>query len=178
MDFIPEVQDRYGVQCYDSVPGIDGVERIALTRRNDDGGVFMELARLVSGELEALPGFRPAQINYSELDPGVIKAFHIHRRQTDVWFVTPESKLLAVLLDARDRSVTRGRQMRLVLGDGVCQLIRIPPGVAHGIRNLSPARSRMFYLVDFHFDPSPEITQEGRLPWDFLGAGIWEVERQ
>ena len=35
------------------------------------------------------------------MDPGVIKAFHLHRRQTDVWFVPPGDKMLLVLLDVR-----------------------------------------------------------------------------
>jgi len=30
------------------------------------------------------------------MDPGVIKAFHLHRRQTDVWFVPPGDRMLRV----------------------------------------------------------------------------------
>ena len=67
--------------------------------------------------------------------------------------------------------------MRFVLGDGQSQLVRIPPGVAHGCRNLGRERSRIIYFVDLHFSVEPGQCDEGRLPWDHLGAEIWEVVR-
>jgi dTDP-4-dehydrorhamnose 3,5-epimerase len=111
------------------------------------------------------------------MDPGVIKAFHLHRRQTDVWFVPPGDKMLLVLVDVRAGSRTENAVRRLVLGDGASRLVRIPPGVAHGVRNLAPARGRIIYFVDAQFSPSPDDSEEGRLPWDFLGAAIWEPAR-
>jgi len=86
------------------------------------------------------------QINYSEVEPGTIKAFHVHRLQTDVWFVPPGDKILLVLLDVRAASLTANVQRRLVLGDGACRLVRIPPGVAHGVKNLAAERGRIIYL--------------------------------
>ena len=137
----------------------------------------MELARVSGGIAAAFPGFEIKQINYSEMDPGIIKAFHVHRQQTDVWFVPPGDKMLLVLLDVREASKTRNVQRRLVLGDGGCRLVRIPPGVAHGVKNLAPTRGRVIYFVDRQFSPDPNQGDEGRLPWDFAGAGIWEVVR-
>ena len=77
-----------------------------LRRFHDDGGSFMELGRLSGGLHADFPGFEVKQINYSEMEPGVIKAFHLHRRQTDVWFVPPADKMLLVLLDVREGSRT------------------------------------------------------------------------
>ena len=88
----------------------------------------------------AFPGFECKQINYSEMDPGVIKAFHVHRRQTDVWFVPPGDKMLLVLVDVRAGSPTEKVVRRLVLGEGAARLVRIPPGVAHGVKNLAASR--------------------------------------
>jgi dTDP-4-dehydrorhamnose 3,5-epimerase len=164
-------------QDYAAQPGIEGVELVELRRFTDDGGSFLELGRLREGLVTGLPGFECRQINYSEVDPGVIKAFHVHRRQTDVWFVPPEDKMLVVLVDVRAGSRSRDAQRRLILGDGQARLLRIPPGVAHGVRNLAPSRGRIIYLVDFQFSPDPEHTEEGRLPWDFAGATIWDVTR-
>jgi dTDP-4-dehydrorhamnose 3,5-epimerase len=107
----------------------------------------------------------------------VIKAFHLHRRQTDVWFVPPGDKMLVVLLDVRAQSRTHGTQRRIVLGDGQPRLLRIPPGVAHGVKNLAASRGRIIYFVDVQFSPDPDQTEEGRLPWDFAGADIWDVTR-
>jgi len=35
----------------------------------------------------------------------------------------------------------------------------------------------MIYFVDVQFSPDPDQTEEGRLPWDFAGADIWDVSR-
>src|SRR5712664_4535562 len=86
------------LQDYGRPPEIEGVQLVELKRFTDDGGSFMELARLNRGVASAFPGFECRQVNYSEMDPGIIKAFHIHRRQTDVWFVPPDDKMLVVLL--------------------------------------------------------------------------------
>ena len=167
----------FSVQEYGPAPAIDGVEVVDLKRFNDDGGSLTELGRLEGGMHAAFPGFEVKQINYSEVEPGAIKAFHVHRRQTDVWFVPPGDKMLLVLLDVRAESRSVNVQRRLVLGDGTSRLVRIPPGVAHGVKNLAAVRGRIIYFVDMHFSPASDQCDEGRLPWDFAGAGIWDVIR-
>jgi dTDP-glucose 4,6-dehydratase len=127
------------LQSYAPEPEIEGVQLVELQRFTDDGGSFLELGRLQQGLVADLPGFECRQINYSELDPGTIKAFHLHRRQTDVWFVPPDDKMLVVMIDVRAGSKSRDAQRRVILGDGRARLLRIPPGVAHGVRNLAPA---------------------------------------
>jgi dTDP-4-dehydrorhamnose 3,5-epimerase len=164
-------------QDYTPQPPIAGVEVIELRRFIDDGGSFTELGRLTAGAHGAFPGFVVQQVNYSEMDPGAIKAFHLHRRQTDVWFVPPDDRMLLVLVDVRAGSPTEHARRRLILGDGSARLVRIPPGVAHGVRNLGAARGRIIYFVDTHFTTDPALCDEGRLPWDFAGAEIWEPAR-
>ena len=176
-----ELNDRakraFALQDYGSAPAIAGLEIKDLRRFNDDGGNFTEIGRLTGSMHADFPGFEVRQINYSEMEPGAIKAFHLHRRQTDVWYVPPSDKMLLVLLDLRAGSSTENAQRRLVLGDGASRLVRIPPGVAHGVRNLAATRGRIIYFVDTHFSPDPEQSEEGRLPWDFAGADIWETVR-
>ncbi len=67
--------------------------------------------------------------------------------------------------------------MRLMLGNGASRLVRIPPGVAHGARNLGAATGHIIYFTDLHFSADPADCDEGRLPWDYLGAAIWNVTR-
>ena len=121
--------------------------------------------------------FTVRQINYSEIEPGTIKAYHLHARQTDVWYAPPSDRLLVILLDVREDSATKGTRMRLMLGNGVSRLLRIPPGVAHGAKNVALATGRLIYLVDQPFSPDPALCDEGRLPWDFAGADVWDVAR-
>jgi len=172
-----DAQRVYSVQDYAAQPSIQGVELVDLKRFADDGGNFTELGRLGKGIHAAFPGFEVRQINYSEVEPEAIKAFHIHRGQTDVWFVPPGDKMLLVLLDVRAGSPTGSVARRLVLGDGTSRLVRIPPGVAHGVKNLAATRGRIIYFVDVQFQAAPAECDEGRLPWDFAGTGVWDVAR-
>ncbi|MCB9877332.1 MAG: dTDP-4-dehydrorhamnose 3,5-epimerase family protein [Planctomycetes bacterium] len=172
-----QAKNAFFVQDYGSTRRIDGVEIVELKRFNDDGGAITELGRFQGGLHQQLPGFECRQVNYSEMEPGAIKAFHMHHRQTDVWYVPPCDKLLLVLHDCRQGSPTEGATMRFVLGDGKDRLVRIPPGVAHGARNIGRERGRILYMVDVLFSMTPGECDEGRLPWDHLGADIWEIVR-
>ena len=77
-------EQAFFVQDYTGAPRIDGVEIVNLNRFNDDGGAITELGRLTAGMHKELAGFEVKQMNYSEMDPGACKAFHLHHRQTDV----------------------------------------------------------------------------------------------
>jgi dTDP-4-dehydrorhamnose 3,5-epimerase len=177
MEFSENAKRVFGVQDYSPKPQIAGVETVELRRHTDEGGSMTELGRFTGGVPEAFPGFTLRQVNYSEIEAGAIKAFHLHRAQTDIWYVPPGDKLLLVLIDVRSGSPTEGVKMRRVLGDGASRLVRIPPGVAHGVRNLAQARGRIIYFTDTHFSPDPELCDDGRLPWDYAGADVWEVAR-
>jgi dTDP-4-dehydrorhamnose 3,5-epimerase len=170
-------QDNISLQDYSKKKIIDGVEIINLKRFNDDGGSFTELARVSSGIPEALPEFEIKQVNYSEMAPDVIKAFHLHKMQTDIWFVPPGDKILLVLADVREGSETEGKIMRIPLGDGNSRLIKIPPGVAHGCKNIATKTGRIIYFVNQIFSADPKTSDEGRLPWDFFGQDVWEIEK-
>ena len=175
--FSPDAEKRYFKQDYAAKKRIEGVEIVELKRFNDDGGSMTELGRLEGGVHAQLSGFTVRQVNYSVLEPQAIKAFHLHDRQTDVWYVPPSDKLLLVLADVREGSATAGVVLRMMLGDGNSRLVRIPPGVAHGCRNLDATRScTILYFVDVQFSTGKDC-DEGRLPWDHFGAGVWEVER-
>lgn len=170
-----EAQRAFGFQDYSPRTPIAGVQIVELKRFNDDGGAITELGRFAAGMHADLPGFEARQMNYSEVEPDAVKAFHLHHRQTDVWYVPPCDKLLLVLHDCRRGSPTENTTMRFVLGDGRNRLVRIPPGVAHGTRNLARTTGRIIYMVDVQFSPTPGECDEGRLPWDFLGSAIWDV---
>jgi dTDP-4-dehydrorhamnose 3,5-epimerase len=177
MDLIPQAKRAFQLQSYAPTATIDGARVVELKRFSDDGGSLTELVRLVDGTPEALAGFTVRQLNYSEMEPGVIKAYHLHARQTDVWYVPPSDRMLVMLLDVRETSPTKNARMRIMLGAGASRLLRIPPGVAHGVRNVGTATGRIIYLTDLHFSPDPAACDEGRLPWDYAGAEVWDVTR-
>jgi dTDP-4-dehydrorhamnose 3,5-epimerase len=176
-EFNDKALQSYSKQDYSPKTPIDGLEIVNLRRFNDDGGAMTELGRFDGGLHKDLPGFEAKQMNYSVVEPLTIKAFHLHKRQTDVWYVPPSDKMLLVLADARKGSPTEGQIMRIVLGDGNSRLVRIPPGVAHGCKNLrTAASSAIIYFVDVQFSVDDDC-DEGRLPWDFFGTEVWDVEK-
>src|SRR5262245_12385242 len=150
-----EAQRAFSVQDYGAQPGIQGVEITELRRFADDGGSLTELGRLGAGMHAAFPGFEVKQINYSEMESGVIKAFHLHRRQTDVWFIPPSDKMLLVLVDVRAGSPTEKVVRRLPMGEGPPRLVPIPPGVAHAAKTIGPPRGRITSSVTVQFQPPP-----------------------
>jgi dTDP-4-dehydrorhamnose 3,5-epimerase len=178
MKLTDDANSMIQVQRYDGSPSIDGVAFVELRRFNDDGGSMTELLRFGEPLPEGLEGFEAQQLNYSLLQPGTIKAFHLHRRQTDVWFVPPEDRILLALVDVRAGSPSEGVRQRVMLGDGNSRLVRVPPGVAHGCRNLGMSPSTILYLSDRVFDPDPERCDEGRLPWNFVGEDIWDSAKE
>jgi dTDP-4-dehydrorhamnose 3,5-epimerase len=171
---LSELKSFFTFQDYAKPPGIDGVEVVPLRRFADDGGSMTELARFNAGNPEAFAGFRLAQLNYSVLEPQALKAFHVHHRQTDIWYVPPEDRVVLVLVDVRAGSPSEKIVTKLTLGNGQSLLVRIPPGVAHGCRNVGDKPARIIYMTDVPFSPEAGVTDEGRLPWDLVGPDIWE----
>jgi len=177
MMFAPEINKHLRLQNYREKTTIEGVQVIPIRRYNDDGGSFLELTRLVKGVSTAVKGLPIAQINYSQMEPSALKAFHVHKKQTDVWFVPSDGKILLVLVDLRISSPSHGALMRLILGDDNSQLIVIPPGVAHGCKNISLERASIIYFMDKNFSLDSKKCDEWRLPWDYFGSDLWEIQK-
>lgn len=164
-------------QDYSPKPTITDVRIIDLKVFSDDSGYLIELARLQQAKLNHLPQFSLQQLNYSEMDPGVIKAWHVHYQQDDIWFVPPSQRLLIALKDIRPKSRTKNALMRFVTGRGKAQLIFIPRGVAHGAANLWQQPAALLYFVNQQFTADPKTNDEYRLPWDQFGVDIWTVTK-
>jgi dTDP-4-dehydrorhamnose 3,5-epimerase len=173
-DIAPEFSGKVTTQEYKKGPSIQGVRLVDLRLMNDDGGMFSELGRFTSdGCLEAFPDFKVRQSSYSLVLPGAVKAFHLHYRQDDVWFVPPTDRLLVGLVDVRKDSETSGLTSRLVMGSGRAQLLYIPRGVAHGVANIWSDPGTILYFVNQQFDITDP--DERRLPHDVVPAEFWQI---
>jgi len=167
------------IQDYSGGARIDGVRVEELRYFSDDGGYFLEVGRLSEevGKIDGFGDLTVRQVNYSEVVPGVIKAFHVHPEQDEIWFVPPTQRLVVVLWDVRKGSKTEGERMRFVAGAGKARMIYIPHGVAHGLSNPYANNAHMMYFVSHNFDTDVEKTQEYRMKWDSLGEEIWGIEK-
>jgi dTDP-4-dehydrorhamnose 3,5-epimerase-like enzyme len=174
-DISAEYGQQVTVQDYSKRPTIDGIRLVDLRFMTDDGGNFMELVRWsAEGALQDFPEFIVRQASYSQVMPGSIKAFHLHFRQDDIWFVPPTDRLLVGLVDARAESPTSGATMRIALGGGKAQLLFIPRGVGHGVANLGVVPGAVFYFVNQQFNI--DDPDERRLPWDCVGEDFWKIQ--
>src|SRR6478735_2149046 len=108
---------------------IEGVKVKKLVKHCDDRGFFAELVR--DDEPELLSNF--GQASWSMSYPGVIKAFHYHEKQDDLWFF-PSGNAQVVLYDLREDSSTHGETDVYYLGEENPVMLLIPKGVAHGYR--------------------------------------------
>ena len=137
----------------------------------DDRGWLMEIVR------DEEPVFRDVkQTTLTLAYPGVIKAFHWHRRQWDVWcFLAGMAQ--AVLYDLREGSPTHGRTDVVYMGDRHPRVIAIPPGVAHGYRVLGTKPVTLIYHTTERYDPKDP--DEFRIPFDDAAIGFdWRTKNR
>ena len=136
---------------------IEGVVVRNLKTHSDERGFFRELIR-VTDEFFA-EGF--GQWSHSLMFNGVIKAWHLHRIQTDWWYVV--SGVLRVgLCDMRPDSPSYKVVEDFLMGDfQAAQVVKIPPGVAHGCKTVQ-GPVNLFYVTSHVYDPDDEV----RLPYD------------
>ncbi|MFZ5844971.1 MAG: dTDP-4-dehydrorhamnose 3,5-epimerase family protein [Patescibacteria group bacterium] len=175
-DLDSSVRSKIYTQDYTPKAPIEGVKIIKLVNHVGEDGDFSEIMKLDShGEVEGLPGFKLAQINRTKLGPQSVKAWHLHLKQDEIWYVSPHYEVFVGLWDIRQNSRTRGATMRFTLGGGNSQLLFIPRGVAHGTANFTYELNQLYYFVNEKFNP--QDPDEKRLPWDALGANFWQPER-
>ncbi len=164
------------IQEYGKKSQIEGVEKIPLKLNVDDGGNFAEVFRMQNGEVSGLQKpFPVAQVSFSVMMPDVVKAFHIHKTQEDLWFVPPTHRLLVNLHDLREGSSSFDVHERLVLGGGTAMILRIPNGVAHGAKNCYDQPMYLFYATTTQFNS--DAPDEYRLPWDHFGSEVWDLQK-
>ena len=137
---------------------IEGVVVKTLRVIPDDRGRLMEILRS-DDELFA----RFGQVYMTTTYPGVVKAWHMHKRQTDHVCALSGMFRLA-LFDARGRSPSRGTLQEIYMGEYRPVLVRIPPGIYHGWRCVSEREGMVINVPDCLYDyDNPD---EFRLPPD------------
>ena len=97
----------------------------------DERGRLMEMLRV---DDEIFRGF--GQVYMTTAYPGVVKAWHYHRKQWD-HFVCVRGMMKVVLYDDREDSPTHGEVNEFFIGDHNTTLVQIPPLVYHGFKCVS-----------------------------------------
>jgi len=110
---------------------IEGVKLKDLKVIPDERGRLMEILRADDELFEKF-----GQVYMTTAYPGVVKAWHYHKKQVDNMTVVKGMMKIA-LYDAREDSPTRGEVNEFFLGDHNFKLIQIPKLVYHGFKCIS-----------------------------------------
>lgn len=142
-----------------------------LVTHADDRGYFREILR---DDDDLLRRFGQTAITKSY--PGVIKAFHWHTDQDDLWYVAA-GMARVVLYDRREDSPTKGETQVIYAGEDNPLLIFIPTGLAHGYQVLGHQPVVLFYHVTKSYNPAQP--DEERIPFDDPAIGFdWSIQNR
>jgi len=135
---------------------ITGVKVILLKKHCDDRGYVMEIIR------NDAPHFIDfGQVYVSTCYPGIVKAWHCHRLQTDNFVVLAGMAKIG-LYDDREDSETRGEKQTVVIGEDNPVLVQIPPLVWHGQMCVGPDASVLINIpsLPYNYDEPDELRRD------------------
>ena len=145
---------------------IQGVKVKELKLNCDERGMLFEVLR---SDEELFQQFGQAYITSSF--PGVVKAWHMHKLQTDNLCLI-KGCVKFVLYDARDGSSTHGEINEIFPRDDRRLLIQIPPGIYHGFKNIGHDDALVLNIPThvYQYDKPDEYRldpHQSRIPYDW-----------
>jgi dTDP-4-dehydrorhamnose 3,5-epimerase len=147
-------------------PRIDGVKLKPLRVVPDERGWLMEILRADDAELFTTFG----QVYVSATYPGVVKAWHYHRRQIDN-FACVAGMVKLVLVDTRPESPTNGAVNEFFIGTHNPALVQVPNLVYHGWKCISTDVALVVNVPTepYHYEEPDEFRVEPHdtLPYDW-----------
>ncbi len=157
----------------DSADLISGVRVQPIPLWPDDRGYFLEVARFGQGLVDQFPA-ESTQVSAALTYPGAIKAFHLHKHQTDVWAVV-QGMFQVALVDLRPASPTYALKNTFYVGQLRSWQLLIPPGVGHGYKVIGTTPAMLVYTTNRFYNPR----DEGRIPHDAPGINYdWELQHK
>jgi len=116
---------------------INGVAVKKLNLIPDERGRVMEILRADDAMFKKF-----GQVYITSAYPGVVKAWHYHKGQTD-FFTVLSGMVKLVLYDPRKNSPTKGEINEFFLGTYNPSLVSIPADVYHGFKCISETEAIM-----------------------------------
>ncbi len=110
---------------------IEGVVTKQLKQVTDERGWLIEILR---NDWEHFQKF--GQVYITAAYPQVVKAWHMHKKQTDN-ITCIKGMIKLVLYDERKKSKTKNEINDLVIGERNPLLVKIPPGIWHGFKAIT-----------------------------------------
>ncbi len=132
---------------------IDGVKITEKKQIFDERGKVMHMIKASDPEFNNF-----GEIYFSCINPGVIKAWHIHKKMT-LNYIVLSGQIKFVIFDSRKDSNTYGEIMELFLSPENYKLVTIPPNVWNGFKGLGNTVSIVANCSDYEY-ADDEIMRE------------------
>ena len=143
---------------------IEGVIVKSLTRIPDERGCIFHMLRQDDPLFE-----RFGEIYFSMVYPGVIKAWHLHKKMT-LNYAVIKGMIKLVIYDDRRSSPTKGNLMELFTGEQNYALIRIPPNVWNGFKGAGTDPAIVANCATLPHDPEEILRMDPfskKIPYDW-----------
>ena len=146
---------------------IDGVEARRGKVLPDERGRLGEIMRADDPWFEKF-----GQVYFTTTYPGIVKAWHYHKKQTDHFYVAKGMVKIA-LYDERKDSSTYETVNELYLGEYCPGLVRIPPGVQHGWMCVGQTEAYIINVVSeaYNYSDPDEFRlhpHDNHIPYDWV----------
>jgi len=126
---------------------MEGVEIKDLKVHKDNRGWLAEIFR-PDDVMNTMKG----QVTITTAHPGIIKANHYHKRKNE-WYCIMAGKIKLVL-----KNVLTEESETFILGEENLQIIKIPPNVSHGFKNIGDKEAVVLMYIDEPFDSNDPDT--------------------
>jgi dTDP-4-dehydrorhamnose 3,5-epimerase len=143
---------------------IDGVLIHPLLQILDERGKIMHMLRRDDPFFEEF-----GEIYFSVVYPGVVKAWHLHKRMT-LNYAVIAGVIKLVLYDDRKDSSTHGKLMELYVGQDDYKLIKIPPMIWNGFKGVGVTPAIVANCATEPHDPNEIIRMDpnkSSIPYDW-----------
>jgi dTDP-4-dehydrorhamnose 3,5-epimerase len=113
----------------------------------DERGRLMEILRCNEDVFTKF-----GQVYLTTTYPGVVKAWHFHKKQDD-FIVCVKGVLKLVLYDAREDSPTKGEVNQFFIGDYNPALVKVPKMIYHGWKCVSTEEALVINVPTEPYNP-------------------------
>jgi dTDP-4-dehydrorhamnose 3,5-epimerase len=144
---------------------LPGVRVHDVNKRIDERGFFAEIVR--NDWRDFLDDDTIVQANVSLSYPGMIRAWHRHRRGQVDYLMVVKGTMKICAYDDKEGSSTRGHLDEIIASEEKLQLVRVPGHYWHGTMTLGVQPSLTLYLVSRLYDAKDP--DEDRRAWNDPG---------
>lgn len=133
---------------------IDGVQIVPLRQIADERGKVMHMLR------RDAPHFLEfGEIYFSSVNPGAVKAWHLHKTMV-LNYAVPHGDIKLVLYDEREDSPTKGEIQEIAMGPDDYNLVIIPALVWNGFTGLGETASLVANCATIPHDPDEIVRRD------------------